>query len=359
MDFYALLGLAPSASEPEIERAYRRLVRRYHPGINPGDRVAEQMYQQIQEAYRVLADAERRRTYDRGGAAPTTASDAPIAFEGFDFSASTNDATAATFSELFADVFRHAAREATAPTRGADIVAQVSVTWRDAMRGGEIPLSVTRQDRCPACHGTGQVPRPSAVCQSCGGDGERRWARGHMVFTKPCADCGGAGRIASAACRPCRGVGLAPRTEVVRFAIPAGVESGARLAVPGHGHAGAFGGPAGDLYVTVDVGEHAAFRRAGRDLHLAVPVGIHEAALGATIEIPTLGDPVPVTIPDGSNGGTTIRLRGYGVGFPAADAGDLVLTLHLVLPPVLDARSQSLLREFGRANPIERSVTFD
>jgi len=357
MSFYTLLGLSPSASAADIERAYRRLARRFHPGINPGDRAAEQMYAQIQEAYRVLGNPESRREYDRGVSIPVARIEATaVAFEGFDFSAAAEGPTAATFSELFADVFQQAAREAVAPIRGSDVSLAVTVPFNDAMRGGVVTVSVTRQERCPACHGAGRIPRAEAVCSSCRGEGAQRWARGHMLFTKPCDACAGVGRLASEACRPCHGAGVLPRTEVLTIPVPAGLESGTRIAVPGHGHAGAAGGPAGDLYVTVDVPPHPYFRRQGRDLHITVPIAVHEAALGAIIAIPGVDGPLDVRIPPGTGNGAPLRVRGAGIGSGgvagslSTDPGDLVVTLQVVLPAQLDDRSRELLREFGRLN---------
>lgn len=357
MSFYTLLGLSSSASAADIERAYRRLARRFHPGINPGDRAAEQMYGQIQEAYRVLGDPEARRAYDRGTSPPVARVEATVAaFEGFDFSAPAEGPSAATFAELFADVFQQAAREAVTPLRGSDLSMSVTVPFADAMRGGVVTVSVTRQERCPACHGGGRIARAESVCPACRGEGAQRWARGHMVFAKSCEACGGQGRLSSEACRPCHGAGVLPRTEVLTVPVPAGLESGTRIAVPGHGHAGAAGGPSGDLYVTVDVPPHPYFRRDGRDLHITVPVAVDEAALGAVIDVPGLGGPLRIRIPAGAGTGQPFRVRGAGVGSGAgsgplsADPGDLVVTLQLVLPRQLDDRSRELLREFGRRN---------
>ncbi|MEO8480961.1 MAG: J domain-containing protein [Acidobacteriota bacterium] len=356
MSLYSLLGLSSSATGAEIERAYRRLARRFHPGINPGDRAAEQMYGQIQEAYRVLGSPELRREYDRGASMPAARIEATAAaFEGFDFTAPAEGASAATFAELFADVFQQAARDAVSPIRGADVSMSVTVPFANAMRGGVVTVSVTRQERCPTCHGGGRIARVETVCPACRGDGAQRWARGHMVFTKSCEACGGQGRLASEPCRPCHGAGVVPRTEVLTVPVPAGLESGTRIAVPGHGHAGAGGGASGDLYVTVDVPSHPFFSRVGRDLHVTVPVAVHEAALGAVVDIPGLDGPLRIRIPAGAGSGQPLRLRGAGVGSGAPgsrseDAGDLVVTLHVVLPPQLDDRSRELLREFGRLN---------
>ncbi|HYN06841.1 MAG TPA: J domain-containing protein [Vicinamibacterales bacterium] len=351
MDLYSLLGLTRAASTEEVERAYRRLARRYHPGINPGDRVAEEMYRQIQHAYDVLADLERRREYDRGRARGPVKVETAVSFEGFDFSAPAEGPLAATFSELFAGVFQDAAREATTPSRGIDIEGTLALSFIDAVRGGQFPLSVLRQERCSSCGGDGRVPRPAVACPACGGQGSRRWARGHMVFTTPCDGCGSTGRLSAQTCRPCGGVGLQVRSEVVTIGVPPGIDRGARVCVPGRGHAGARGGPNGDLYVTVEVGEHPYFRRIGRDLHLTVPLAIHEAALGARIEVPTLDGPVRLRIPPGTSSGRRLRVTGRGVpSVNGTEAGDLIVETQIVLPAIRDERSRELLKEFGRLN---------
>jgi molecular chaperone DnaJ len=253
-------------------------------------------------------------------------------------------------------VFQHAAREATAPTRGADIELQLGVSFRDAVRGADVPFSVTRQERCPSCLGSGRVQRPSVTCPRCEGAGVRRWARGHLVFTKACEACDGQGHIDSEACRPCAGVGTTSRTEVVTLRIPAGIDVGTRVAVPGRGHAGARGGPAGDLYVTVSVSPHPVFRREGRDLQLTLPIAVHEAALGARVEVPTLDGPARLRIPPAVMSGQRLRLRGHGVGpRPGSpeESGDLVVDLQIVLPREMDDASRALLVEFGRLNPAD------
>ena len=197
MDLYSLLGVTRSASADDIERAYRRLARRYHPGINPGDRVAEDLYRQILEAYGVLGNPDSRRDYDRVGQVGTTAVSvaATLSFEGFDFSTPAEGASAATFSEMFSGVFQQAARRATGPEAGGAIEAELDVPFEDAMRGGAFPLSVVRQERCLSCAGDGRQARPPVVCPDCRGEGQRRWARGHMVFAAPCEVCGGAGQV--------------------------------------------------------------------------------------------------------------------------------------------------------------------
>ena len=355
MDLYSTLGVSRSASADEIDRAYRRLARRYHPGVNPGDRLAEERFRQVDVAYRVLADADQRREYDRRGAVPTALPEvhATVSFEGFDFSALAEGPRAATFSELFADVFQDAARRATTPERGGPLEITCPLSFDDAIRGGRFPLSIVRDERCPACSGDGRIARPPAPCPACGGEGTRRWARGHMVFTKDCEHCEATGYLTSQSCRTCGGMGVQPRSEVVTLNIPPGVESGARLAVPSRGHAAPHGGTAGDLCVTIEVAEHPFFKRMGRDVQVSLPVAIHEAALGARVDVPTIDGPVRLRIPPGTPSGQRLRIRGHGVPSPNGDpaqAGDLLVDIQIVLPPVRDERSRELLREFGRIN---------
>lgn len=357
MDLYGALDLAPTASAADIERAYLRLARRYHPRINPGDRHAEERFRQVQGAYEVLGDPERRREYDQGRLGPPPARaafDAAIAFEGFNFATAAQGHEAATFSELFSDVFQDAARRALAPEAGGPIDLTLPLSFVDAMQGGTCPVSILRQERCHTCEGHGRVAVPMRACPACDGQGATRWARGHMVFTKPCDHCDATGRVTSVPCRSCGATGLQARSELVTIVVPAGVEDGARLAIPGRGHAGVRGGPAGDLYVTVTVTPHPVFRRDGRDLCFTLPVAVHEAALGAHIEVPTLSDPVTVRIPPGTGSGARLRIRGHGVPGPTPDqSGDLIAELQIVLPPVRDERSRALLREFGERNPID------
>ncbi|NQW03621.1 MAG: J domain-containing protein [Acidobacteria bacterium] len=288
MDLYSVLDVTLAATPAEVERAYLRLARRYHPGINPGDRLSAERFLRVQEAYQVLGDPVRRRQYDqRRPGRQGTSVEAAISFEGFDFSSQAEGGDAATFSEMFADVFQDAARRVSAPDRGAALELTMQVSLEEALSGGPVPVSVVRQERCQACGGAGAAPITPVPCSACGGEGAIRWARGHMVFTKACEPCDGTGRLTSVACRACATTGVQARSEVVTVHIPAGIAGQARLVVPGRGHVGARGGASGDLYVTIDVLPHPVFRREGQDLHVVVPLAIHEAALGAKIEVPT------------------------------------------------------------------------
>jgi molecular chaperone DnaJ len=352
MDLYRVLGVSPSASADEIERAFMRLARRYHPGINPGDAASARAYEDIQRAYAVLGDPARRRDYDRHGATPDPAVvETTVEFQGFDFSAPAEGPSAATFAELFADVFHDAARRAAAPETGGELRVSLQLSFVDAMRGGAASLSVLRRDRCPGCAGVGQTPRAAIVCPQCAGEGTQRWARGHMLFAKACEACEGSGQITRQICRLCGGAGVAPRSEVVTVVVPPGIEDGACVVVPGRGHADSVGAAPGDLYVSVGVTPHPFFRREGRDICLTLPVAVHEAALGARVEVPTLDGPVKLRIPPGTPSGQRLRLRDHGVPSAHGDAaGDLLIDVQVVLPPVRDERSRELLREFGRLN---------
>lgn len=351
MDFYAILGVDRTATTTEIKRAYRRLARKFHPDLNPGDQAAAQYFRCIVEAYETLIDPERRRKYDTEGLAGTERREPGVAFEGFDFSRTAEGAQASTFSELFADVFRAAARADAGPEPGADLHDSVSLSFEEAVRGCERLVTVTRQAVCPQCQGAGEVRVAEGRCLQCQGTGSLRWARGHMVFSKTCTACGGTGRQARQSCQACAGQGVVTRTEAVTVRIPPGVADGARVRVPEKGHAGRRGGRPGDLYITVRVAPHPFFEREGDDLHLVVPVAVHEAALGAKIEVPTLDGRARVRIPPGTQSGQRFRLRGRGVPSPRdGRPGDLVVEVRLVLPRVLDERSKELMREFGRLN---------
>jgi molecular chaperone DnaJ len=352
MDLYILLGLERGASVGEIKRAYRRLARRYHPDINPGDHRAAAQFRQIAEAYEALSDPERRRHYDLTGSVSTTAPPT-YGFEGFDFTVSVNGAAASTFGDLFADVReqRDRRREEGGPRRGTDLHQTIRLAFTEAIRGGEHRLTVTREERCLDCHGRGWTPAADTRCVPCQGTGSVRSARGHMVFARTCAPCGGTGRQGHARCASCGGQQVEMRTESLTVNMPAGLGDGTRIRVPGKGHAGRDGGDYGDLYIAVEVESHPLFRRDGDDLHVTVPIGVHEAGLGARIEVPSLDGPVKLRVPPGTQSGQRFRIRDRGIGSPGTTRrGDLVVETRLVLPRLLDERSKELLREFGRVN---------
>ncbi len=350
MDFYDLLGVTRDADVHAIKRAYRRLARRLHPDINPGDGVAAVRFRAVVEAYETLSDPGRRRDYDAGaGPFPSGTASVSFGFEGFDFSGqAAHGAQASTFGDLFADVIHQTLGGGTGPEDGPDLHVTVTVSFADMMRGVDRAVSLVRRRVCRACRGAGAVSVSEATCAACGGTGVIRSARGRMLFSKPCAKCSGTGRQRRTPCAPCGGQGVDARAETVTIGIPAGVRDGERLRLMGFGHAGLRGGRDGDLYVTVSVEPHPLFRRDGLDLLLPVPVAVHEAALGTRFEIPTFDGPVRLRVPPGTQAGQRFRLRDRGVPSPAdGRRGDLVVEVRLVLPSVLDERSKALLKAFG------------
>jgi molecular chaperone DnaJ len=351
MDFYVILGLAPTASLPEVKRAYRRLARRYHPDINPGDHEAAERFKEILSAYETLSDPDRRRRYDQVGFQMEIDAGPAIGFEGFDFSAGVHANQQSTFGDLFADVLQRERARSARPERGADLHVTVAIDLEQAVAGAEAPLTITRQERCASCQGRGTRAAPGSECVQCQGSGVLRSARGHMVFARPCPRCDGSGVERQQRCVPCHGTGVGVRTETVPVRLPAGVADGVRLRLAERGHAGARGGPHGDVYVTVQVRPHPRFRREGDDLFVEVPVASHEAALGARVEVAGIDGPARVRIPPGTQSGQRFRLRGRGApSMRTGQRGDLVVEARVVLPPVLDERSKELLREFGRIN---------
>ena len=354
MDYYAVLGLAPGASVSDVKRAYRRLSRRYHPGVNPGDRAAEALFRRITEAYETLVDAERRRQYDAAGGVSMPGGDLAFEFSGFDFSVKAAGAQAATFSELFAEALHPVSPpERGRPSKGADLHASLSLTFDEAMRGVDRQLMVTRQVTCRGCRGAGAVRAADTNCTHCHGSGKVKWARGYMVFTKVCAACGGAGRERHQRCAACAGQGRSVRTEGIVVRVPSGIADGTQLRIAERGHAGSHGARSGDLFVDVKVQPHSVLRRDRHDLHMIVPVAVYEAALGARIEVPSFDGPVRLKIPPGTQGGQRFRVSGRGVPLMTGERGDLWVEVRITLPPIVDERSKELMKEFARLNPVD------
>jgi len=352
MDFYVLLGLQHGASDAEIKRAYRRLARRFHPDINPGDRTAEQRFRQILAAYETLIDPQRRHRYDLGFAPdPQDEGSRASGFEGFDFSTRGSDHSG-TFGDLVAEVLSERdSRRPASPEPGADLHQDLQLEFEEAFRGTQRTVTVTRREVCRTCLGAGRTRTDGVACLTCQGTGAVRSVRGHMIFSKPCPSCGGSGQQRPRLCEPCGGTGHETRSESVKVRIPAGISDAERVRVAAKGNAGVRGGRPGDLYITVHVSPHAFYTREGDDLHIVVPIAIHEAALGARIEIPTPDGPARVRVPPGTQSGQRFRLRERGAPSTRdGRRGDLVVEVRLMLPRLLDERSKELLREFGRIN---------
>jgi molecular chaperone DnaJ len=351
-DYYEILGVSRSADQKEIKAAYRRLARKYHPDVNKGEKNAEERFKEVGEAFAVLSDKDKRARYDRGGHEAFGAGFDP--FAGFD--ASQFDFGFGNLSDIF-EMFT-GRRHGRAPgggrsRRGADLRFETRISFLDAVRGTTLELKIPRRAPCGDCGGSGVVSGSGeATCPDCGGSGQRRQRHGAVQMMIACPRCGGAGRLRGTPCSRCDGEGRARREERVKARIPAGVENGSTVRLPGRGDAGAAGGPSGDLYLVLRVEEHPLFRREGRDLFCDVPVGLASAALGGTIEVPTLDGTAKITLPAGTKSGQKFRLKGMGLAAGGGKpAGDLFAVVQIHPPESLDARSRELMEEFRRRNP--------
>lgn len=354
-DYYVLLGVEKSASKSEIRRAFRKLARKYHPDINPGDNVAAVRYQRIYEAFEVLTDPDRREHYDRVGVQAEPAGRAEPArygFEGFDFSLSGEREV-----DIFPDLFRRpaAARERST-VHGDDIHHRLSISFEQSLTGLTSTFQIARHVACETCEGWGEIPAAEPrACRRCNGRGRATQARGFMLFAKPCGHCHGSGMVSRERCPDCAGAGRMPETQSVTVEIPAGVAEGDKLSIPGLGGQGRATGRPGDLYIHVHVQEHPFFTRKGDNLFCTIPVTYSEAALGAKIEVPTPDGGVTLRVPAGVQSGQKLRLseRGAPSRRNADTRGDLFVVIQVVTPTVYDDRSRELLRELDRLNPLE------
>ena len=366
-DYYELLGVPRKASVKDIRAAFRKLARKYHPDLNPGDKAAEEKFKQIQEAYDVLSDSKKRQMYDQygfynenlppggypGGQESTSDPGVNFDFGGFDFGGSPGaGAGGSSFRDLFSQFFGGRSGVATEPEHepGGDLEYQLEIDFWDAVRGAVKKLSITRMDACETCHGTGAIGSPQ-TCPTCHGTGSIQQAAGKMRFNVPCTRCGGTGKLRTV-CRTCGGEGRVRRTETIEVRIPAGVAHGGRVRVPGKGNAGTMGAPPGDLYLRVVVRPHPFFERRGNDLYTKVPVTVSEATLGAKIEVPTIDGRSLVKIPPGTNSGSTLRLREKGV--PSARngvRGDQYVEVQVVVPKRTDERVRNLMKDLEKIEP--------
>jgi molecular chaperone DnaJ len=334
-DPYKTLGVAKNASDEEIKKAYRKLARENHPDRNPGDSAAEERFKDIQGAYDILADPEKRKAYDSGGGIFGGAGGFdPGAFRG----------GFGNIGDIFSDLFGGgAARGGPArPERGRDLETDVHVSFEQAMEGAQVPVSVPLSAPCPTCHGTGAKPGTSpTICTRCQGRGVEAESQGLFSISQPCRQCGGTGTEIKDPCETCQGSGRTRQVKKYRVNIPAGVRNGSRVRLSGKGEAGPRGGAPGDLYVVTRVGESPIFKRKGDNLEVEVPITIPEAIRGATIEVPTLSGTKRIRVPPGTQHGTVQRLRGEGPPkLGGRGRGDLRYRLAIDVPSSL-SREQS------------------
>ena len=391
-DYYGTLGVKKTATQDEIRKAFRKLARKYHPDVNPGDKKAEEKFKEISEANDVLSDEKKRKVYDqlgfysdnidpaaaeayaRAGAAGGTRTHhgggegVPFDFGGFDFSGfsgggggrqqeSTGGGFGSSFRDIFGGMFSGAGRQPRGPQPGTDLEYQVEIDFWTAIRGGVTRLEIQRQSQCTTCKGTGAVGKPME-CPECHGTGQVTQTGGRMKFNIQCPRCGGSGKVQNT-CPTCDGAGVITRREPLEFRIKPGTRDGQRIRLAGRGNAGTEGAPAGDLYLIIRVGHHKLFRRTGDDIHITIPITAMEAALGARIEVPTIdGDGshpgrAQLKIPPGTQTGQKLRMREKGVPSATREGqrGDQIVEIKIVVPKVQDERSKEILRELQRLNP--------
>ena len=344
---YDSLGVSRSATQDEIKKAYRKLARQYHPDKNPGDAAAEDRFKEVQTAYDVLSDPEKRKEYDRfGNGRGPGAGGQPFNFDAGDL------------GDLFGNLFGgggfggRAQRARPQPVKGVDLETTVSLSFEDSLKGAEVKIPVEVTVACRTCGGSGAEPGTSPViCPECNGRGVKAENQGFFALSQPCPRCRGNGTVIEKPCRTCRGTGRERQTKRYSVRIPAGVKDGTRIKLKGKGEPGENGGPPGDLYVVTRVGESAQYERRGDDLVVEVPVTYPEAALGASIEVPTPDGPVSLKVPAGSQDGKLLRIRGRGAPkLKGSGKGDVLARLRIVVPSKPSKKERELLEELGKVS---------
>jgi molecular chaperone DnaJ len=346
-DYYEILGVDKDASDDDIKKAYRKLARQYHPDLQTGDhqkKAAEERFKEINEAYEVLSDQEKRRRYDMFGHAG--AQQGPSGFEGFGgFGGGFGD----VFNDIFEDFFGQT-RGGTRAERGNDLQYNLELSFEEAVYGKDAKLKIPRWETCGDCKGTG-ARNASAIktCPSCKGSGQLRFQQGFFSVSRPCGQCEGTGRIVTEACPTCQGRQRVYRERTIAVHIPAGIESGMRLRLSNEGEHGPHAGPPGDLYVAITVKPHPIFQRKGLDIQCDVPINLVTAILGGKVEVPTLKGSTVVKIPPGTQHDTVLRIKGGGVpSLKGAQTGDQLCTIKVQIPKKLTARQKELLMEFAK-----------
>jgi molecular chaperone DnaJ len=356
-DPYQTLGVDRKASDEEIKKAYRKLARQYHPDRNAGDKAAEERFKEVQEAYSILSDAEKRKAYDSGGG---------IFGGGGGFDPGAFRGGFGGFGDILSDLFGSAgggrAGGAPRPERGRDLETDVHVSFEQAMEGAQVPVSVPLSAPCPTCHGTGAKPGTTpTVCSRCQGRGLEQESQGLFSISQPCRQCGGTGTEIKDPCPTCQGSGRTRQVKRYRVNIPAGVRDGGRVRLAGKGEAGPRGGPPGDLYVVTHVGESPVFTRKGDNLEVEVPITIPEAIRGATIEVPTLSGAKRIRVPPGTQHGTIQRLRGEGPAkLSGRGRGDIHYRLAIDVPRSLSREQREAVDDLAAVmdgNPRERLLS--
>jgi molecular chaperone DnaJ len=364
-DYYEILGIARDASGDQIKSAYRKLALKYHPDRSPENKhEAEEKFRQATEAYSVLSDPQKRQIYDRYGHA---------GLGGRGFETDFNSSIFADFQDILGDLFgfddvfgggRRRSGRGSRGQRGADLRYDMTLSFEEAAAGVTTQIKVARHEICEQCHGTGAKPGTGATtCQTCRGRGQVTYQQGFFAISRTCPACGGAGQVIRDACTACRGQGRVERERTLEVGIPAGVDSGTRLRMAAQGEPGTNGGPPGDLYIFLEVKEHAFFERRGADLYCTVPISFPQAALGAAVKIPTLQGEQELEIPEGTQSGQIFRQKGKGLPNPHGGRGDLYVNIRVVVPSKVSRDQRRMLEQLGETmkvenKPTERSSSF-
>ena len=368
-DYYEVLGVSKGASEDEIKKAYKKMARKYHPDLNPDNKEAEDKFKEVNEAYEVLSDPNKKSRYDQFGHAGVDPNFGAGGYGGgFDGGFDFGD-LGDIFGSFFGGGFGGARRtNPNAPQRGESIRLSLAITFEEAAFGCEKSVTVERMEQCDSCHGNGCAPGATPeVCPECGGSGQvqvrRQTPMGVFASTAPCSRCGGKGRIIHQPCPDCRGSGTARKHKTIQASIPAGIDNGQTISIRGQGHAGKNGGPAGDLLITITVKPHDLFRREGTSVLCEAPITFAQAVLGAELEIPTIDGKVKYTLPEGTQSGTTFRLKGKGIpSINGRGRGDQYVTVYIETPRNLNKEQREALKKFaetlGENNYEERKNFF-
>ena len=368
-DYYEVLGVSRGASEDEIKKAYKKMARKYHPDLNPGDKTAEEKLKEVNEAYEVLSDADKKARYDQYGHAGVDPNFGAGGFGGgFDGSFDFGD-LGDIFGSFFGGGFGGGRRtNPNAPQRGESIRMSIAISFEEAAFGCEKAVTVERYETCDTCHGNGCAPGTSPeVCPDCHGTGtvqvRRQTPMGVFATSSPCPKCGGKGRIIHQPCKDCRGSGMVRKKKTIQASIPAGIDNGQTISIRGQGNAGKNGGPAGDLLITITVRPHELFRREGTSVLCEAPITFTQAVLGAELEIPTIDGKVKYTLPEGTQSGTTFRLKGKGIpSINGRGRGDQYVTVYIETPKNLNKEQKEALKKFaetmGESNYEEQKKFF-
>ena len=368
-DYYEVLGVSRGASEDEIKKAYKKMARKYHPDLNPGDKTAEEKFKEVNEAYEVLSDADKKARYDQYGHAGVDPNFGAGGFGGgFDGGFDFGD-LGDIFGSFFGGGFGGGRRtNPNAPQRGESIRMSIAISFEEAAFGCEKEVTVERYETCDTCHGNGCAPGTSPeVCPDCHGTGtvqvRRQTPMGVFATSSPCPKCGGKGRIIHQPCKDCRGSGMVRKKKTIQASIPAGIDNGQTISIRGQGNAGKNGGPAGDLLITITVRPHELFRREGTSVLCEAPITFTQAVLGAELEIPTIDGKVKYTLPEGTQSGTTFRLKGKGIpSINGRGRGDQYVTVYIETPKNLNKEQKEALKKFaetmGESNYEEQKKFF-